>query len=124
MLIRSWENQEWLSSHLNRILIVFLNIEIKVFILSEKKNLSILSCFKNIFLSGHIFNMLHNKVYRNPVISGAWNNQISIANSRIDKVPESVFDKFIILSQNANNSSTPFDSISLDPSAQPNIIYI
>lgn len=66
--------------------------------------------------------MLNNKINRDTVIPGARDHQISIANSRINKISERILDKLVILSQDTNNSSSSFDCISFYSAAESDII--
>ena len=51
---------------------------------------------------GHILDMLHDEVHRNSIISESWDNDIRIDNVWQDKIPESIFDKLIVLLEHTN----------------------
>lgn len=67
--------------------------------------------------------MLHNKINRNSVVSCARDDQIRVTDGRVDKISEWIFNKFIVLRKNADNSPASLSSISFDSSTQPDIIY-
>ena len=124
MFIRCRENEEGLLRVSNRGLVVFGNISIIILILSKQKNTSFGSFLKNVDLLCHIFYMLHNKIHWNPVIPVTRNNDICVGNGWVYKVSKCIFDKFVVLFQNANNRSSSFRNIPFDSPAESNVIYI
>lgn len=67
--------------------------------------------------------MPHDEVHRNLVVAGARNNQISIPNSRIDKLFVGVLDELVVLKENSVDSSTPLPDVSEYSAAEANVIF-
>lgn len=126
MFIRSWENQEWFLFKCNHYLWFTWITTFQIIYLTFTKDECF--CFECSLLKSdsfsHIFDILYNEINRYPIISEAWDDDISINYSRQDKIPKSIFNKFIILLEYTHNTSPSFSSISLQSSTKPNIILI
>lgn len=124
MLIRSREHQKWFLFKCYHNLWFTWVTALQIIYLTFTKDKCF--CLKCSFLKSdsfcHIFDILHNEIHWNSIISEARDNDISIYNSRKNKIPKGILNEFIILLEHTHNTSTPLSSISFQSSTESNII--
>lgn len=83
-------------------------------------------CFYSPFFegntSGHVFNVLNDEIDRNSVVSETRDNDVSVHDRRQDKVPEGILDKFVVLIQDTDDTTTSFSIVSLQSAAETDIV--
>lgn len=124
MLIRSWEDQERFLFKCDHYLWFAWVTALQIIYLTftEDKSFSFECSFLEGDPFGHIFDILNNEIHWNSIISEARDDDISIYNSRQNKISKSILNKFIILLEYTHNASASFSSISLQSSTKSNII--
>lgn len=124
MFTRSGEDQKWFLFRCNFDVIVIWGLKVVYLCFSKDKTFVFDSSLLKSDSSGHIFDMLHDKINRNPVISETRNNDICIDNWRQNEISESIFDKLVILLKHAYYWPSSFSCISFQSSTQSDIIWL
>jgi hypothetical protein len=92
--------------------------------LSEDESFSLDCAFLEGDAFGHVLDVLHDEVDRHSVVPETRNYYICVDCSRQDEVAEGLLHEFVVLVQHADHATATLSSISLQPSAETDVVYV
>lgn len=71
-----------------------------------------------------VLDILDDEVHRDAVVAETRDDDISVDRRRQDEIAICVLDEFVVLRQDGDHGATAFDCVTLQPPAQPQVVWI
>ena len=71
---------------------------------------------------GEVWDVLHDEVYRHPVVAEPWDNDVREHDGWEDEVAEGVLDELVVLFQHADDRPATLSGVPLESPAEADVV--